>query len=322
MSYRFILTLLLVAVSAGTLHAQKEYAVKVMTQPYKDLEPANVIGRGASMAEAYSMHPAFAFAPYDSAFNFATANIIVARNGFLTIDNSRIAWIVDAFLGTYLPIDTSSTMSVQLIGTTPGNRTMKFQWKNMAPADNDEGDFVNFQLWLFEADNSMEVHVGPRHLTSFASWNDSGPPVGMFLSTYSLGTFYHQIYLTGDASHPVGSLEYDDVLRHLDNMPAEGTVYRFAFPQQGAGVERLAARSGISFQPNPAHGTARITLPGELAGKQAVLHLYDALGREVMRQEDIADGTMIRDGDLPAGMYFATLTCGTRRYDGGTFIVR
>jgi hypothetical protein len=322
MSYRIVPTLLLSLASAAILHAQSDYTVQVSTQAYSDLAPAHVIGRGDSIAQAYSLHAGFTFRPYDSLFDLNTSNVIITRNGYVTVDNAKIAWIMDVCLGSYVPLDSSSSIAVQLVGSMAGTRTLKFQWKNMRPANNPAGDFVNFQLWLAEADNSIEVHIGPRHLTGFATWNDSGPAIGMFLSTYSLSQFYHQIYLKGDPADPAPSLDYADVLAPLTNPPADGMVYRFAHPKQGAGVDRVAMHAGISFQPNPARGPARITLPEEIAGKDAVLHLYDALGREAMTIGDLTDGMIIPSGKLPRGIYFAVITSGARRYDAGRFVAQ
>ncbi len=73
------------------------------------------------------------------------------------------------------------------------------------------------------------------------------------------------------------------------------------------GIAETAASAGISVYPNPARGSATISL-GEGVQLPCNMQLVDLAGRTLMQQTLTDRNTTIRTADLAAGMYFVRMT--------------
>ncbi len=110
----------------------------------------------------------------------------------------------------------------------PGQRIFKMEWANAGFFDEREeygtmNDFVNIQLWIYEATSVIEFHYGESQISdpivNFFGLN--GPTIGIMSSVLSL-----PIVLIGDPESP--DLTNDlSVAVGLDATPPSGTVYRF-----------------------------------------------------------------------------------------------
>lgn len=129
---------------------------------------------------------------------------------------------------------------------------------------NDSDMFLNFQLWLYENDNSFEVHIGPNNCDTSAWFDAIGPYVGVD----SMNTFNGQ-YLKGTASNPTLTGNIDD---QLNGSPPANIVYRFV--PSTVGLSSLNTVN-FSYAPNP------ITDQLFLKGNESIQSLYltDMLGR-------------------------------------------
>lgn len=126
------------------------------------------------------------------------ANLVSRTTG----GNSEIAWLHE--------------------GTAP-NRITKVQWKN-ASFEADTTSFVNFQLWYYEVDGTVEIHYGANSVSTQSYGVYPGPVIG--LSEFaSAGTTSKGYHLYGDLSNP--QAEETAGLFTATGTPADGTIYTF-----------------------------------------------------------------------------------------------
>ena len=153
-----------------------------------------------------------------------------------------------------------SPISYKLVGD-PGHRILKIEWKNAGffddiYEDNVSTDYVNFQLWLYEGTNDIEIHFGPNAITQpdLDYWTGKGPAIALvphfdFDNGDIVGS---ALLLSGVPYAPeLNQVSSDFETYSLDGTIPDGTIYKFSFHPDG--VSELAAGAAIvSVFPNPA----------------------------------------------------------------------
>jgi len=177
------------------------------------------------------------------------------------------------------------TYSYEISGPI-GDRILKLQFKNLKfDHDIPATDYMNFQVWLFEVDNAIEIHFGNSSITN-PDWSyyfqQGGPAIGG-----------HNAWLSGNAASPV--LDTASGSR-VTGTPANGKVYRFSLPTSG--ITQSMTRETLSVYPNPAGEMLQVSrLP---QGMEYIIR--DASGRIVTRGKLQHDGICI--SALLPGQYF------------------
>ena len=123
---------------------------------------------------------------------------------------------------------------------TVGNRVFKLQWKNAGFYDeiselDSSYSFVNFQLWIYEEDNAIEMRYGTSDIVfpELVFFNGEGPIIGFIDSLQQAGEFFKRFYyLEGSAELPIlqtapAGVDIDTISTFLIGSPPEGIVYRF-----------------------------------------------------------------------------------------------
>jgi hypothetical protein len=90
-------------------------------------------------------------------------SLSITRSGFINLgDQDRTTLL--AFLGFGCVLDTDSvysSVSSQLTGTN-GNRILKLEFKNCGLPVDSVKRMLSYQVWLYENNSKVEVHVGPN----------------------------------------------------------------------------------------------------------------------------------------------------------------
>lgn len=180
-----------------------------------------------------------------------------------------------------------------------GSRILKIEWKNAGFYEDPLLiDFVNFQLWLYEGSNDIEIYMGPSSITD-ASVNyegDTGPLIG--LGKFDASNSY---ILQGDPSSPV----LVDTASTLNDTPADGTIYRF---QKGtSNVEPVELNKQlVKVYPNPMKTSTTFQLERSLTN--ANLTVFNSFGQQVFEQSNINGKTFdMNRNNLSAGIYYYEL---------------
>jgi hypothetical protein len=185
-----------------------------------------------------------------------------------------------------------------------GNRIFKLEWKNAGFYNEWDiyetlNDYVNFQLWLYEATGDVEIHYGSSMITD--AFIDYGSETGAIIGLYD-NNLYYAYFLSGPPNNP----ELTEELAFLNGTPSDGTIYKFS--KHVTGIKNTdQILNSVNLYPNPAH--AEITLESENALNGAVLTLLNSSGQQVRQIANIAGQKFNFNRDnLPDGLYFVRLT--------------
>ena len=211
----------------------------------------------------------------------------------------------------------SSPISYKLEGSV-GSRVLKVEWKNAGfYAEEDSlgtlNDFMNFQIWIYEASNDIEFHYGSSSIANIgiSFEGQTGPLVG--LTDDNLIDAY---LLYGSAASPT----LVDSATTLTSVPVSGTVYRFI--KKTTGISS-AQKPSIKAQtiPNPMQQSSLLKLTN-YAPKNAQLLITDAQGREVKVISNIQTTEItIERTNLGSGVYFYQLIDDNKAVVRGKFII-
>ncbi|TNE79558.1 MAG: T9SS type A sorting domain-containing protein, partial [Bacteroidetes bacterium] len=154
-----------------------------------------------------------------------------------------------------------SEVSVLIEGNS-GSQILKIQYKNMATAL-DTGANLNVQIWLYEAEQKIELRFGPGMSNELFT-------CGLMLLSPDNKTAYDYLLLGGDPSSPVVN---DGTQTKLSAWPAEGTVYTFKLEPNSVST---IGENELNVYPNPSAGSFQIE-GADITDVKA----FDAMGQEV-----------------------------------------
>ncbi|MDG1333136.1 MAG: T9SS type A sorting domain-containing protein [Crocinitomicaceae bacterium] len=206
-----------------------------------------------------------------------------------------------------------SNISYKTEGTA-GSRICKIEWNNVGfysgtnDMNGDRIDFLNFQLWLYETSNAVEIRFGPKSITEpsidFEGETGSFVVLAHDIDCASSDIFGHQLMLSGSPGNPdfydnVYNLE--DTLVFLDGAIPPFMVYRFV-PESTASQDELSAVAPFSIVPNPADFELRL-LKGEGAEEEIRrASIVDLNGKLLVNNLEFNQAISI--AGLQSGMYF------------------
>ena len=183
---------------------------------------------------------------FDFKFFGRTNNrIIVKNNGTAAIERLDMPQFNDNIYISFAKLQSRTQTAPwvsKIVYLTEGvspNKIFKLEYNNVGFEDGDSSHFTNFQLWLYETSNIIEMHYGPNNFDSTCWWYKKGAYVGLdTMNSYTL------FLLAGSPSNPT-LLEADT---QLIGGPANGIIYRFS--PINTGIERIINQS-LKFYPNP-----------------------------------------------------------------------
>jgi hypothetical protein len=207
-------------------------------------------------------------------WDFPHTNVIVRNNGTVALKKSTQPAFNDKIAVCFTQL-TSRTFSNPWVSkihyTTTGSapeRIFIVEYRNVGlELANDTSMFLNFQLWLYESDYSIEVRIGPNNCDTTAWFYSKGPYIGLD----TMNTF-KGLYLSGNPTNPVWVASVDS---QLTGTPPNGMVYRFVPAPRTSMSETTAA--SFHVYPNPAR-----TSPVEIYGSTAIeaVSVTDLSGRQ------------------------------------------
>lgn len=228
-----------------------------------------------------------------------TASLFVADNADL-IDRG------------YLSTSSLSPISYETTGTA-NNRILKIEWKNVGfyselMLDSVSSDFVNFQIWLYESDNSIELHYGPNSISqpwlSYDGYTGTSIALVSQLNYFSGSPSNSWLNLHGDANNPSYSVRLaTDTPLFFSNIIPNGTVYRFTPFTVGLDESQKVSTEAF-ISPNPVSNRLSVSNIDEM--EISSMKIYDLKGQEVKS----TISTSINDIDvseLESGVYILQL---------------
>ncbi|MGO1586077.1 T9SS type A sorting domain-containing protein [Mesonia sp.] len=309
-----IIFLLFISISSF-LQAQ-DYTVTAFNEPYQDLANATSVNNGQIWDDDFFAIPiGFNFELYGQ--NFSNIYISDIGNGaglsFHTNPQANFSFLSPIMQDV---LDKGFNQSVSPISSVvegnAGDRIFKLEFKNVGFwGDETFADYMDFQVWLYENDDSIEYRYGPNSINNpTESYEGETGPVVFFYPSFDIlnsGSFIEDGYYLKD--NPVSPT----VIVADNNTPEpqnsiigtipEGTVYRF--DPDGLAVSNNQ-QIAVSVYPNPTKNMVYIENPLQ---EEFSTSLYDVLGNkiEVSIQNEQIDLTSVA-----SGTYFLNIQSNTK----------
>jgi hypothetical protein len=212
----------------------QNYTFSQFTNPYQDLVGATLLS-GSDLWDDTIYYVPFGFPFAYRGQNYTGVN--VNTYGYLDFDQDAVlfAGLVADYTDRnyYLGGAAVSPISYTVEGAA-GNRIVKIEFKNSGFYNDMNGsDYVNFQIWLYEVDNAVEVHVGSSSVPNpFDDFDAAGPGSGVLEFSNTGDPIYSYLVTGNTAAATTTTWDGLSDFPTLNGMPVEGTVYRFV-PEVG-----------------------------------------------------------------------------------------
>jgi hypothetical protein len=306
----------------------QDYNFTATTGTYENLSGSTSLNNGITWDDPQFKIPiGFDFTYFDETFNQIFIEDF-GLGGLLTPDSSEsgvfpllIAYgadIIDRAYDFIEPGPGSQSNISYLTEGTPGNRILKVEWNNVGfyselEDDDVSTDFTNFQMWLYEGSNDIELRFGPNSITQpQLSFDDLPGSYIALLPAYEYDTdelLEDGIGLSGDPANP--TLEVVSSLFSLPTLNGvipEGTIYKFS-PGMSNTSSPAALQPQLSVFPNPSKGFFQILSENQNEIMEQVT-IVNSIGKVVKEVNN--PGNSVSVSELPAGSYFVKIKSNLR----------
>lgn len=224
---RTLIFTLLIACS-GLLKAQDppEYSFQVLQGTYQELQGLTPLtGTDPWFGADWNIPIGFDF----EFMGQVSSNIYVEEDFFYFNDDENLyLTVLGPFLQDRCYSLTGCALSVSPVGYqtvgSPGERITQIQYQNAGFTFGTAVDSLDFQVWLYEDEYTIEIHIGPNQISPGAYFA-LGYTGGVFGLADEANELY--LYITGDPASPTLETFADENFDALNGMPANGTIYRF-----------------------------------------------------------------------------------------------
>lgn len=222
--------------------------------------------------------------------------------------------IIDKNFDSNKPFETPSISRVSyLIEGNKGKRIAKIEFDNVKFSSSEDKDSLFYQLWLYEEDESIEMHFGNSVVNTSFEKLSQGPPsacgywTGLSLYTNSKDIPNEDLFLT-DANGGLNvTNKISDACTKL--FPENGKVYRFK-RSFNTTAPTHPSENLLSIYPNPASSYFTIDFP--TPKPTSTLAILDLTGRTIIQQSISNQKTNIPIESLINGLYLIKLDDGVR----------
>jgi len=227
-----------------------------------------------------------------------------------------LVFLTDFVDRSNMPGKPVSTVSYQNFITGAPSVT-KIQWKDAGffgeqDANGTLNDSVNFQVWLREFSNDVEVHFGPSKIVStYTDIFDFTMPFFGFAKNADFNNLTLDYLYYVSATSPTPKVDSIDLVGLASTTalgyptwPSNGTVFKFAKPTSG-GVNGVKLNEYAQVAPTLVSNDCVVTL--SKAGFDGTIALIDMSGR-IVRSQKANDGKNVLDmGSLVPGNYMLNI---------------
>lgn len=306
------ITLLTILFAVFTVNAQNFYNFSEFQQDYQDLQEPISINNGqvwywdtfseVTMPFNFSVggQPVDRFLFDDDNFVLLApgVNYATTETGVYYLAISSL-WVQDRSYSTGV---STSPISYKVEGED-GNRILKLEVKNAGLEEtlylgiSEDSFYVNYQVWVYEADQSIEFRYGEHNVTD-TEYVTEGEGI-----LIGFGDNNQISLVSGNVESPVYAEYTEDTLPMdgytLNAHPANGTVYRFT-PSGTASVPGFALAK-MELYPNPASST--LYLKSDTAFSSYTV--YDVTGKIILQNNNVGSDTVtINVEGIAPGVYF------------------
>lgn len=301
-----------------TVSAQNYYNFTKSTATYTDLTGATTMNNGVAWdTDAFgpvnAPFPIYIFGQTFNNFSYDDDFFVLEDTAF---SSAAYFYPVDGYImdRNFSLTGTSLTPISYKVEGTAGNRILKFEVKNAglegeAETSSTSTVYLNFQVWYYEADKSIEYRYGSNNVTNMAIYNEDGTSSVFF--GYMDNTSMKVGYIDGTITNTTytESANPNTLPVNLNALPAVNTVYRFALnPLAVKDQEKVE----FSMFPNPTSDVLNLTFPEAVNKPYSV---YDLMGREVLKGSlNNTTAAQLNVSTLQKGSYVLRIAGSTQKF--------
>ncbi len=273
----------------------QSYTFSHRTEAYADIPSPFILSTpGWDDFDQYSTFIPFQFELYGTPFN-----IIYIYSELVSFTSDFSEYGIAPYLYSSL-IDNdleTATISYEIYGVAP-YRIFKLQIKDATFFESVSGtDLVNYQLWLFETTNVVEIHYGSNTITDPQVWSvplSTGPGVAISVNPSN------GLSLDGPESNPTAYSWAPNVT--IEGAPSDGMVY--IFTPSITSVDETEKNKSFELFPNPNNGNFKIHK--DHLTNEAEFSVFDLAGKKVYHINQLENSPTL-NLSLAKGMYFAEI---------------
>jgi len=314
---RFTLSLAALLLPAVCM-AQLPYTVTVLSQPYAPLEEATALSPEQYDDDQGWDDPSFS-APLG--FDFSFSGYVVDAMDQVGLGALMMGTTIGGNILLHGVMPTNYDLADRAINGgdpsiirwqtegVPGEQVFTIEWANAGMYDevfDSSGSslsYVNLQVRLFEADNSIDYHYGPSDIA--AEITNFEPQISGLLLELDLFSYSGTVLaLGGDPLDPdleqLANVDNWYYGPYMNSYPADGTVYRFGPTGVNLDLDE-AASAAFTVSPNPTADYLNVQFSGAREWK-----VMDTAGRTILAGQG-QDGVRVDMTGLQAGTYLVAL---------------
>jgi len=323
-----ILILLALLIPSLTFAQYKYYKDSSYTQGFNFLSGGTSVNSNTFWDDPeFAIPIGFTFHLFNDTINTVHISAEVGLGGFLTTEtvtpSTTYSSGIIAFGSDIQDRDTSenssfSPISYTLSGTAP-SRIFKLEWKNAGfynAIDNGiYADSVNFQLWLYEGSDAVEMRFGNgNYVSPLIDLYDGGPGplVGLFdslnINTADARMFYFmKNSVTSPTLDSTTNVFSSGLPPGMNGNPVAGSVYRF-IPKKGSISTGYTAFNTLVSN-EMSYSTERNELRIDIYNNETFQYsIFDMQGHPVSTGSVSKGRKLINTGSLASGMYIVKLS--------------
>jgi len=298
------------------------YPFEVLNETYTDLvEPVSVSGNEIWDDPEYVVPIGFEFQLFDTPIT--EINIIAPGSQLLATLSGKTTDVIFPYLDDIMTASVDeavSPISYTLEGSE-GSYIFKLEYKNVGfyPEFEAMGTFANttnFQMWLYQGSNVIEVRFGNNTIKSgnLIHFFGNGPLVGLGQQVAMDGSSWTGFWtLTGDPTNPTvvavpsgtGFFTQEQV---LNAEPPSGTVYRFGTLPTSIEEEETTASTELKVWPTIATTDIHFNAT---EGEEYII--YDMVGKQVYQGKATSTIETVNVSTLAPGQYILKTESGQGR---------
>ncbi|HEX2617121.1 MAG TPA: hypothetical protein VHL57_06225 [Flavobacteriales bacterium] len=231
-------------------------------------------------------------------------SMVIGDWGFLRVDGTTSAVIIDGLFTEIAAVDASSSVYYAITGTA-GHRVLTAQWTNWHLAQGPADNYASFQITVDQATGVITIHTGPNSGGGLVFNDATGPNCGIFRANNAFTVCHAKLWVEVDPLAPTLDTQANFDFDALHGLPPEGTIYRLT-PSATSGIIALERGPVSAFVID---GGIRIQLPEGSTAR--TMQLLDANGREVARAMAGGSASVMRTAGLGSGLYVLRPTDGS-----------